>query len=198
MFPIEISEASGFGHTQNPARHSLKQPPVGGPALSRRVGEDNLQKHLPAWTILWFLSQFSNKCKVHRRFQWTAQYALSLWFQGHFIQFLVHLGNGNPVYRARCTQRFSIANCHVIAEELQKTRMPLKSKWLDVLQSFLQTYLLTSWLAGHSSCLYVTFTFAPLFFTTREQDTSIFWMFCVIFVLMEPLPQCFLNHSGFQ
>lgn len=42
------SEASGFGDTQNPTRHSLKQPLVGGPALSRRVGEDSLQKHLPA------------------------------------------------------------------------------------------------------------------------------------------------------
>lgn len=41
-------EASGFGDTQNQSGHSLKQPPVGGLALSRKVGEDNLQKHLPA------------------------------------------------------------------------------------------------------------------------------------------------------
>lgn len=43
-------KASGFGdqNNQNPSGHSLKQPPVGGLALSRKVGEDNLQKHLPA------------------------------------------------------------------------------------------------------------------------------------------------------
>lgn len=39
--------------------------------------------------------------------------------------------------------------------------MLLKGKWLDVLQSSLQTYLLTSWLAGHSSCLYVTVSHLP-------------------------------------
>lgn len=39
--------------------------------------------------------------------------------------------------------------------------MPLKGKWLDVLESSLQTYLLTSWLAGHSSCLYVTVSHLP-------------------------------------
>lgn len=48
MFPIEIVKASGFGDTQNPTGYSLKQPPVSGLALSRKVGEDNLQKHLPA------------------------------------------------------------------------------------------------------------------------------------------------------
>lgn len=40
------SEASGFEDTQNRTGHRLKQPPVGGPALSRRIGEDNLQKPL--------------------------------------------------------------------------------------------------------------------------------------------------------
>lgn len=36
-------EASGFGDTQNPTRHSLEQPAVCDTALSRRVGQDNLQ-----------------------------------------------------------------------------------------------------------------------------------------------------------
>lgn len=67
-------EASGFGDTRNPTGCNPKQPAVGDPARTRRAGEDNLQNYLPAWMILWFLSQFSNKCKMHRKFQWTVQY----------------------------------------------------------------------------------------------------------------------------
>lgn len=70
--------------------------------------------------------------------------------------------------------------------ELQKTIMPLKGKWLDVLQG-----LNPNFSTGWPFILYVYNCFTFTSFITQEQDTSIFWVFCVICVLMEPLPQCF-------
>lgn len=39
-----------FGDMQNPARNSLKQPAL---ALSKRVGQGDLQRCLPTTAILW-------------------------------------------------------------------------------------------------------------------------------------------------
>lgn len=152
-------EASGFGGTQNPAGHSLKQPALGDPALSKRVGEDSLQKHLPAWMILWFLSQFSNKSKVHGKFcaVWIAQYPVRSLVPRMFYSIFYSYRQWKSECRAHCPQRFSIASCHVNAgEELWKTIMPLKGKWLDVLQD-----LNPNFLTGWPSFLYVTVSYLP-------------------------------------
>lgn len=45
-FPRDIV-TSRSGDTQNPIGHSLEQPAGVDPALSRRVGLDDLQRYLP-------------------------------------------------------------------------------------------------------------------------------------------------------
>lgn len=40
-------EVTVFGDTQNPTGHSLEQPAGADPALSRKVGLDDLQRYLP-------------------------------------------------------------------------------------------------------------------------------------------------------
>lgn len=48
---------SSFGDIQHPTGHVPEQPALADPALSRGVGQDNLQRCLPSSAILWFCEE---------------------------------------------------------------------------------------------------------------------------------------------
>lgn len=48
------------GDIQNPTSHGPGKPGLGGPALSRGVGLEDLQRHLPSSSVLWRMKNESN------------------------------------------------------------------------------------------------------------------------------------------
>lgn len=136
-------EASDFGDTQNPARHSLEQPVVCDTALSRRVGQDNLQNWLNDSSLNDFtISRPVFQRKVHRKWQWIALYPVrSLVPRTFYSIFHSHRQWKSRIQGTLLSKiQHSQLSCHCRGRSSENCNA-IKGKWLNVLQDLNPNFL---------------------------------------------------------